>query len=54
MGMRKMDSTVVEEVTKEEVEVVELVKDMDKLFSITTVSQVILRETARTHDMYVL
>ena len=37
-----MENAMVEEVTKEEIKVVELVEEIDKLFAITASSQVIL------------
>ena len=46
--MREMDNIVVNEVTKEEVEVMELVEDMDKSFSVIVANQVIFQETSRT------
>jgi len=48
-----MDNTLVKEATKEEVEVLELVEDVDKSFSITMVRQVILREIFRTLQRHV-
>ena len=40
--MKVVHNAVVKEATKEEVEVLELFKDMDKLFTITATRQVIL------------
>ena len=51
--MRKMDNVASEEVTKEEVKVVELVEDVDKLLIVA--NEVILREISwMHHEMQVL
>ena len=48
-----MDIEVVEEVTKEEFKVVELVEDMDRSFYTIAANQVILRETSRIPQLHV-
>jgi len=42
MDMKEVDSAMVEEATKEVVEVLELVEDVEKSFAITAAIQVIL------------
>ena len=48
MDMNRMENAVVEEATKEEVKEVELVKDMDRSFSITAANREYLQEISRT------
>lgn len=54
MDKRTMENMVVNEITKEELEVVELIEDMDKLFSISMASQVILWEIVRFPQRHVI
>lgn len=53
MDMKVVDSTMVEEVTKEEVKVLDLVEDMDRSFVIIVTKQVILREIVRSLQWHV-
>lgn len=48
MDMKVVDNMVVEEATKEEVELLELVEDMDRSFATTEARKVILREIVKT------
>jgi len=47
-NMKVVDSLMVEEATNEEVELLEMVKDVDRPFAITADRKVILQDTFRT------